>query len=206
MYPPHGFSNRYAHRVCRVNGSLYGLEPGTKIWHDHLSFQFRYLGLLQSEFDPRLSYHPQRRHLYITTYVDDFQVFATRSTGADRLINSLMNRLELKDLSSPEKYLGMEVSFGTRFVHLRQSAYTRKLVEGFQLTGTPPLNVPFDPNTLIGDHPDLALLKRYQHEVGSLQWLASHTRPDIARVALFLGHYNPHPTPKSFDLLLRVIQ
>lgn len=206
MFLPHGFYNRYAHQVCQVNGSLYGLEPAAKIWHNLLSSKLQRLGFSQSAFHPSLWHNSKRSHLYITTYVDDFHVFASRSKDADWLIESLMQRLELKDLATLEKYLGMEVSFTDSFVHLRQSAHIRKLIEDFHLHDSPPLRIPFDPKTNIDDHPDPTLLKRYQHAVGSLQRLASHTRPDIARVSSFLGQFNARPSPESFDLLLHVIR
>ena len=66
---------------------------------------------------------------------------------------------------------------------------------------------PLDSGLVIDDEPDEHVNKtEYQRGVGSLQWLASRTQPDIAHTACLLAQYNSAPTKKCWNTLMHVLQ
>ena len=70
-----------------------------------------------------------------------------------------------------------------------------------------PVATPIEPGLVIDDLHDLSIDKRqYQSVTGSLQWLASHTRPEIARVPTLLAHFNTVPTQKTLSTQRRVLR
>lgn len=81
------------------------------MWYDTVISLLRNLGFRSSLYDYALwvSASAERRHLYITLYVDDFTIFTLEKRDADCLVESLMQRLELKDLQEPKKLLGLEI-------------------------------------------------------------------------------------------------
>ena len=51
-----------------------------------------------------------------------------------------------------------------------------------------PVKIPMDPNLVIDDDPDPNIdIKQYQKGVGSLIWLTTRTRPDLARAVAVLS-------------------
>ncbi len=52
----------------------------------------------------------------------------------------------------------------------------------------------------------LRLRLQYQSLVGSLNWLATNTRPDLAPVTSFLAAYNHHPTQKHMDAAVYAVK
>ncbi|EDN03589.1 predicted protein [Histoplasma mississippiense (nom. inval.)] len=213
MRQPTGFEVGTPHAmVCAVGGSLYGLDPAAKIWYDFLTALLRENGFKPSPYDPALWRHTSRNHLYMTIYVDDLHIIAEDPADADWLVDTLANKLEIKDLKEPSKYLGMEVERrpdGAIKLTLRR--YIDRLVQDFRLDDAVPVPTPILEGLKIDDTPVSEreggfTKKRYQHGVGCLQYLAVKLRPDIARAASLLAQKNTAPTPKAWRALLRVIQ
>lgn len=120
--------------VCRVNGSLYGLDPSAKIWYDTVSL-LNDLGFCPSPFDSALYKYSRsdRAHLFITLYVDDFSIFSSQKKHADWLVSTMTSRLELKDLNEPSKYLGLSVERHDQYITISQSNYIMSIASDFAL-------------------------------------------------------------------------
>jgi hypothetical protein len=70
-----------------------------------------------------------------------------------------------------------------------------------------PVNIPIAEGTVIDDQPDPSIdITQYQSGVGSLQYLADKTRPDIARAATLLAEHSNRPTKKSLAALYDVLR
>ncbi|KAL1955926.1 hypothetical protein VTO42DRAFT_7911 [Malbranchea cinnamomea] len=149
--------------VCAVEGSLYGLDPAAKIWYDLL------LAFCKNW---------------------DFDQVPANQVDADWIINSLKSKLQLKDLDLMSQYLSMEVTQTEGSIQLTQRRHIMKLLEEFRMQNAHPALTPIDPGLIINDQPkpDAGFTKEeYQSGVGSIQYLATQTRPDIARAASLLG-------------------
>ncbi|KAL1955685.1 hypothetical protein VTO42DRAFT_8230 [Malbranchea cinnamomea] len=195
--------------VCAVEGSLYGLDPAAKIWYDLLTSLLRELGFRSSPYDPALWISTTRNHLYMTLYVDDLKILAANQVDADWIINSLKSKLQLKDLDLMSQYLGMEVTQNEGSIKLTQRRHIMKLLEEFHMENAHPALTPIDPGLIINDQPkpDAGFTKEeYQSGVGSIQYLATQTRPDIARAASLLGQFSSDPTPQCWKALLHVLR
>lgn len=214
MRQPVGFENgEPGTLVCRVEGSLYGLDPAARIWYNLFTGYLRELHFRVSQYDPGLwLLKADARFIIVTLYVDDLNIFSRSSADGDWLIECLRERLDLKDLHIPQRYLGMEFAKNDDgSVSLSQVAYCSQLVDDFGLFDSTPLVVPIQPGFVIDDSPVAEseagfTVRRYQHGVGCLQHLANTTRPDLARAASLLGTYNARPTIKCWQLLQRVVK
>ncbi|EDN05271.1 predicted protein [Histoplasma mississippiense (nom. inval.)] len=155
MRQPTGFEVGTPHAmVCAVGGSLYGLDPAAKIWYDFLTALLRENGFKPSPYDPALWRHTSRNHLYMTIYVDDLHIIAEDPADADWLVDTLANKLEIKDLKEPSKYLGMEVERrpdGAIKLTLRR--YIDRLVQDFRLDDAVPVPTPILEGLKIDDTP-----------------------------------------------------
>ncbi len=103
-------------------------------------------------------------------------------------------------------------------VPLSQVAFAQNLVECYwqQHININPRSTPYRSGLPIdslaaysGDIEDptfLCLQAQFQSLVGSLNWLAANTRPDLAPVTSFLAAYNHHPTPRHMDTALYAVK
>ena len=78
-------------------------------------------------------------------------------------------------------YIGMLLRDDGGEITLLQSHYVEKVLSGFGYLDCKPSQTPYDPSVLIRKSKGTTIDQlRYSQIVGSLQYLASATRPDIA--------------------------
>ena len=193
--------------VCKLNQSLYGLAPAARIWYDTLNSYLIHIGFRVCEYDAGLFIHTERQNVYLTTHVDDFKIVAADATDAEWVVTMLATRFEIKDMGEMRHYLGMDVNIHPDGIFLGQSTYIDELINSFGMETAHTHKTPLDSGLVIDDEPDEHVNKtEYQRGVGSLQWLASRTRPDIAHAASILAQYNSAPTKKCWNALMHVLR
>ena len=140
-------------------------------------------------------------------HVDDFKIVAADAADAEWVVTMLATHFEIKDMGQMCYYLGMDVNMGPDGIFLNQSTYTDELVNSFGMEAAHTYKTPLDSGLVIDDEPDEHVNKtEYQRGVGSLQWLASRTQPDIAHTVSLLAQYNSAPTKKCWNALMHVLQ
>jgi hypothetical protein len=193
--------------VCKLKQSLYGLTPSARIWYDTLTSYLNEIGFRVSPYDSGLFISTTRPHLYLTTHVDDFKIVAQYDEDARGVINALSTRFEIKDLGPIKHYLGTTIDANGQGIKISQSTYIDELVESFGMTDAHATKSPLDPGTLIDDQPDPTIpIREFQRGTGSLQYLATRTRPDICRAACLLAKHNSRPTRKAWTALMHTLR
>jgi hypothetical protein len=193
--------------VCEVLQSLYGLDSSPRIWYDTLGEKMKKLGFRTSPYDAGLWISTTKDKLYVTAHVDDFKIVCQRHEDGEWLLEELGKEFELKDLGKITRYLGMDVTMTDKEIKLSQQSFTNELLERFGLQKCNPVSIPIAEGTVIDDQPDPSInITEYQSGVGSLQYLADKTRPDIARAATLLAEHNIRPTKKSLAALHHVLR
>src|SRR4029077_6150150 len=183
MYQPQGFEEGdRGTLVCEVIQSLYGLTPSPRIWYDTLGEKMKKLGFRISPYDAGLWISTTKSKLYVTAHIDDFKIVCQQREDGEWLIRELGKEFELKDLGNMSRYLGMDVTTTDDGIKLSQKSFTKELLERFGMQNCHPVSIPIAEGTVIDDQPDTSIdITQYQSGVGSLQYLADKTRPDIAR-------------------------
>jgi Reverse transcriptase (RNA-dependent DNA polymerase) len=209
MAQPTGFEKGdNATLVCKVLQSLYGLPQSAKIWYDTLSSFLVDMGFRVSEYDAGLWISTRHRNLYLTCHVDDFKIVCATPEDGELVLNEMEKRFEIKSLGRIQRYLGMNVTFPDgKGIKLSQEEYIATLLESYGLEDCNPVRTPINEGFIIDDAPDSAIdLTEYQRGVGSLQYLADRTRPDIARAAILLAEHNTKPTHKCWAALRHALR
>lgn len=206
-WPPSSIA-RLRDQGCVVEGSLCGLPPAAQIWYKYISDILQKVDFRPSPYDTALWTHRERQNLYVTTHVDDFNIFSKRPEDGNWLIESLMKNVEGKDLQTPEKYLGMQVISTKDCFEINQSGYIESLFGEFNLFKSLPVSFQSLPvQTLM-----MSQLKTSSQIVAISKVLyvynisANSTRPDISRAASCLQQYNVNPTQKCFEEMFRFIR
>lgn len=207
MHQPFGFAEgEPGTLVCLLRQSLYGLTPSARLWYDDLKAYLESIGFKASPHDPALFVHAKKK-LYITTHVDDFMIVSENTQDATQALEDLKSRFEIKEVPKFKRYLGMNIRTTSTGIELSQEDYIDELVNSFGLYDAYPTKSPLDPGTIIDDAPDSTInIREFQRGTGSLQYLATKTRPDISRAACFLAEFNAAPTAKCWAALMHVIK
>jgi hypothetical protein len=209
--PPSGDPEAAPDEYWLLKRTLYGLRRSPRHWYDKINAILRSIGLVPSLEDPCLytghivdpsnqSAGPSASTLSVGMYVDDFVYFSEDPEVEKLFCRLLSERCKVDFMGIVEWFLGVHFSWritpSSVDVHLNQSGFAANLVESFARqsrnatpTATPYRSgVPIDsiaPSLDADDSPaQIRRKEAYQSLVGSLGWLSSTTRPDIAAAQL----------------------
>lgn len=124
---------------------------------------------------------------------------------------------DLKDFGEISEYLGIEFKKTGRGYSLSQERSLTRMVELFENQGLPNIKAPFKADyhgygsnnnpssdrfleTLVDNSPKLRGKRKtlYESGVGSLEWAANNTRPDLAFAVSCLGSMSASPSEHNF--------
>ena len=110
-----------------------------------------------------------------------------------------------------DTYLGMEIhrDRAKGVLTLCQTTYTRKMLESYGFTSGPVVKTPMDSKTVftVNDgQADEDTIKDYQAKIGSLLFLAIHTRADILYAVVTLSRFMTNPSPIHIAAVKRIFR
>ena len=117
----------------------------------------------------------------IAIYVDDC-ILVGNKAGIIKLKETLHQHFFMKDLGSLEHILGIKVCRSSNTLALCQATYIDKMLERFSFADCKTVSIPMV-NWLskpVNDSDDPFDVQTYQQAIGSLNFLAICTRPDIS--------------------------
>ena len=205
-------------KIVKLKKYLYGLKQAGYEWQQTITSCLINLGYNQSETDPLVFSKWERNgdHIIMCIHVDDFYVVSSNEELLLRLHEALVK--QYGEVTSKEgdllSYLGFKIDTDqdTGSIIISQPAYIRKMVEKFLTADemkskrsfrTPMRTVDLRP--MIGD--DLLTDVQGSLEmVGSLNYLAQFSRPDILFAVSVLAQKCSKPTNCDVRKAKRVFQ
>lgn len=207
MEQPDGFNDGTS-RVCHLKRSLYGLKQAPRCWNSCFVDILHKMKFQQSEADGCLFIKKVgNKKILLTLYVDDGLVAATSSELIDDFLNEL--RKHVKITTKPASYyLGLEIQQGREgSIIIKQEAYTRKLLERFNMANSNPVSTPIDKeNTTEAGKVDEESKFPYREAVGALSYLMGGTRPDIAYAVSVVSRKLENPTIEDWKKVKRIFR
>lgn len=184
---------------------MYVLKWAPRLWFEKLSSHLCSLGLKQSSISPCLfvgSLIEGQPPIFVGIYVDDIIYFSTVDT-VEKAFEKQVSTLGTVDfMGQVSHFLGIEFSWnhhedGNLSVSLTQQSFPENLIDSVHYStasvssfvtlyrlGMPIDSIPL--SNLSSDDQDKLRLK-YQSLVGSLNWLAHTTHPDLSTVVSLLA-------------------
>ena len=211
MKQPEGFEvPGKEHMVCKLKRSLYGLKQSSRCWFVELKKYLVSLGYEQSKADPCVFLRWENGNLSVNTiYVDDIILLADIMDDMVKFKGELSHKFEMTDLGPMNFCLGISVITSENTLKIHQRQYIQSILNKFEMSDAHPVCVPADPNVKL-NVPDgesrPADRNMYQQIIGSLQYVANGTRPDIAFIVNALSRYNSAPTELHMTALKRVLR
>lgn len=193
-------------KVCKLQRSLYGLKQAPRQWHKKFDSFLKEFQLQQSEYDKCL-YYSEDRQIILTIYVDDGLIIARHKELAIKLIDYLKEHLTVKTMDC-NSYLGLEIirNRDKNTLAITQRQYVQRTLEKFGMETCNPTSTPEETGQVnFKDSSPLDNKYPFKELVGSLLYLVTCTRPDIAH-AVSVASRTSEPTDKHWDMLKRVLR
>ena len=220
--PPSGCPKSPPGTYWRLLRSLYGLRRAPKLWFEKLSNHLHSMGLQSSPNSPCLfvgSIIPGLPPIYVGIYVDDI-IYFSQSDEVEKQFETLLSTIGNIDfMGQVSHFLGIEFTWkhlpnGHLSVSLTQQSFTDTLLDslGILVDGTSTYTTPYQSHLHIDsistqemstmDRDQLRL--KFQSLVGSLNWLAHTTRPDLSTVVSLLAQHQCTPSSGHYDAAIYV--
>ncbi|CAI7888345.1 unnamed protein product [Closterium sp. NIES-53] len=182
-------------QVCKLLKSMYGLKQLPLLWYKALDYVLMGVGWKKSQVDQALYFKVGGDGMacWVLVYVDDLLAASSSTVLLKELLEASFKRHEI---SPVEKYLGLEIvhDWTARKPWLHQQAYVDKLHRRFidkentERTPKTPVSVNAYAELKFDDTETQERQEEdYRPKVGSLQFAATTTRPDIAFMCSKLG-------------------
>jgi hypothetical protein len=191
--------------------ALYGLRRSPLLWQKLLSSVLNGLGLSCVPEEPCLFVN---NWLIVFFYVDDIVYMYREQHEAQALEfeEALTGRFHMRKLGDLQWFLGIRIvrDWENQRIWLSQASYIEEIARRFQLTDikggyptTPASPTPLTPNL---DTADQATTHYYQQKVGSINYAAVITRPDISKPCSTLASFLCNPSKVHEAAANRCIQ
>jgi histone deacetylase 1/2 len=217
MVPPDGFNK--GNKVWLLKKSLYGLKQAPRMWYLKLKEVLGELGFTQSEYDKALYLRTEEDGTVtqLAVHVDDMLIINKNKSTTDKIIDELSTKFTITDLGDVHRYLKIDVIRKEDSIFLHQSDYALSVVHKFQnlqkvvaKTPLPSGTVTMKCDSVLIENPDSIYgtpvdPEHYASLVGSLMYLATNTRPDIAYAVNTLCRYMQKPSQHHLQLAQHVI-
>jgi hypothetical protein len=170
--------------VCRLVKSLYGLKQASRAWHMALKEELRKLSFTSAAADPSLFLHSSKKELYLLAYVDDI-LLVGRPADVEEVKKGLRAAFAISDLGDASLFLGIEIVRRRRQgeIVLSQKRYCEEVLAKYDMAEARPAKTPLPAGYKFQDIPEDSPpvpVQEYQAVVGSLMYLVTGTRPDLA--------------------------
>ena len=216
--PDHFIQKGKEQLVCKLNKALYGLKQAGMVWNTQLdSFLVDQLHFRRTIADPCLYHLRHERFIAILLiHVDDILIAHNDMNTCNGIIDRLKAKWDVTDLGEPSRLLGMQLQRDgqTGSIFLHQQDYIDELLQRFNMVNCKHSATPHQPGHYLSknmspsneqEHQDMKLVP-YSELVGSLNWLATRTRPDIANSVGSLCRFISNPGRQHWTAAQRVLR
>ena len=194
-----------------LHKALYGLKQAGHEWYNTLRNIMAKSRLQQCIGDPGVFKRKGLDQIIIATHVDDMAAFSPSKKILEEVESKIEQYVELEKLGILTKLLGMELTWGpaNEWVKLTQKATIGNLTKEFGialtiLTRSLPLNT--NDYMEVQEETTPELQKSYQSLVGSLLYIARHTRPEITLHTNLLGRRTSNATPSNLKTGMQILR
>jgi len=210
--------------VCKLKKSLYGLKQSGRNWNRLITKWLEDYGFKRSQHDPCLFVLNQEgKQILLTIHVDDLLIAAQDKLQRNEFIKKLGEKFKLVDLGQVSWYLAIHIEQNEQGITLDQIKYIEDTIHRFGMDECRSTPVPAYSNDEIKrrrmkkeefsneDNENFEAENKvdrmeYLQIVGSLTYLATFTRPDIAFAVARASQKCIDPNQDDFEDLMKILR
>ena len=195
-------------KVCKLVKSLYGLKQAPKQWHKKFDDVMLSNGFKINECDKCVYVkNTDNGYVILCLYVDDIIIVGSN----DRMVRStkhmLNSRFDMKDMGPVDVVLGIKIKRVPEGLILTQSHYVDKILDKFNKDDSGIARTPIDISQHLSKNRGESISQvEYARVIGSLMYLMSCTRPDIAFTVSRLSRFTSNPGDDHWKAIVRVLR
>ena len=195
-------------KVCKLVKSLYGLKQTPKKWHEKFDNIMITNGFRINECDKCVYIKDtENGYVILCLYVDDILIVGNDDKMIKSTKNMLNSRFDMKDMGLANVILGIKITRISDRLILSKSHYADKILEKFNKDDFGIAKTPLDNSLHLSKNrrEDISQVE-YFRVIGTLMYLMSCTRPDIAYTVNRLSRYTSYPSADHWKTIVRVLR
>uniref|UniRef100_A0A0A9YMV4 Retrovirus-related Pol polyprotein from transposon TNT 1-94 n=1 Tax=Lygus hesperus TaxID=30085 RepID=A0A0A9YMV4_LYGHE len=207
MQLPDGFKSPELNgKICKLVKSLYGLRQAPARWNERLKNYLCSQGFRQLKTEQCIFVHDERT-MILGIHVDDGIL-----AGADRqiminLLKSLEEEFKITYDENPGTYLGIVIQEQNGRLKLSQKPYAEQVVEKYGVSESKPTYTPLTVGQPTSSDQQYETIEfPFREAVGSLLYLSTKTRPDMALAVGISGRQVKNPQRSDLVNLKRTLK
>ncbi|KAI7940030.1 hypothetical protein MJO28_013682 [Puccinia striiformis f. sp. tritici] len=208
--PPVELFPHLAGKVLRLKKALYGTRQASRCWWKHFKNLLHGWGFQCDEVEECLYRYKKDDHIIIIwIHVDDGIVFSNDSANLARLRQNMESELRVKWDSKPEKLVGINLEYEQDSIFLSQHLLINQVIDKFESRIQPniiPTYTPLPGDNLVTSWGDPVEPTLYQSFIGSINYMALGTRPDLSYAVNYLARFSANPNETHWAALKHLIQ
>jgi len=196
---PDGVESGEPAEVRRLNLALYGTKQAGRLWGIKLNEELEQMGATRSTVEPCLYewHHPVHGRVFILVYVDDLIVAGESLAGVAAIKSGISARFDVRDMGEVKDFIGMKVmrDKASKKLTLSNPGHIMNLLQAFGMDTCTPSKTAMASGFKLNKTGENLLPEgnRYAELVGSLLYLSTTTRPDIAFAVGVLSRFMSCP-------------
>jgi hypothetical protein len=205
MEQPEGFTTDKS-KVCLLKKSLYGLKQSPRCWNQRFSEFIKKNGFIQSNADPCLFISNNQKEIQmLAIYVDDCFLIGS-SANISEMKSMLSKEFKMHDLGKTKYALGIDISQSSGGIRISQEHYINEMLSEFGFSDCKGIDTPIIQPKLQIKSEKLDSQIPYMEAVGSLNYLATCTRPDISYAVNRASRSMQAPTSEDWVNIKRIFR
>ena len=206
--PPGFESEKYPHRVYKLQRALYGLKQTPRAWYGRLRGFLLSKGFVMGTVDKTLFLLKHGNDLLIVQiYVDDIIFGGSSHDLVARFADDMSREFEMSMMGELQFFLGLQIKQCKDGTFVHQAKYTRDMVKKFGMNDSKPLTTPMSTTTALDADEDGEPVdqKEYRSMIGSLLYLMA-TRPDIQFSVCLCARFQASPRTSHRQAVKRIFR
>ena len=211
MEQPPGFIQEHENKilVCKLKQAIYGLKQSGRVWYETLNKYLEKCNLKKFKSDPCIfRYKKENSELMLGLHVDDMIIINSDNDILDEVIRMISKQFKLKRSDNLNNILGIEINITPDIISMNQQKFIEEILRRFKMSDCHSVSTPIDINQNLDNCKDSKLIdsKKYQEILGSIMYIMTKTRPDLAYAISVLSKYSKEPHEIHMTALKRILR